>query len=161
MLIPLNAMTRPALQPGCPGSRQARFPVNPCSLIRRPVARAGSRALVAALALTAPLAAGAQPSAPGFAPSPAAVVEELVNGAALACSTALAQRFGVATARVDVWLTPGQRIAIEDGAIRAGDVRRDGLQFGWMLRDHAAPAPIGLCRTGGNGRVEAIEEQKD
>lgn len=80
---------------------------------------------------------------------------------ARACSSALASRFSVEPGSVDVWLTPGLRIAIDSGEIGRGELEREGLQFGWMVRGRPAPAPIGLCRTRGNGSVLAIEEQKD
>jgi hypothetical protein len=43
----------------------------------------------------------------------------------------------------------------------AASLSSNGLAFGWMLRGRPAPAPIGLCRTKGDGRVIAIEQQPD
>ena len=88
-------------------------------------------------------------------------MEALVVGAAQACRTSLVSRYGADPASLDIWLTPGLRIAIDGGELGLAAVRREGLQFGWMLRGRPAPAPIGLCRTSGDGRVAAIEEQKD
>ena len=90
-----------------------------------------------------------------------AAVEGLVAGAAQACRTSLASRYQADPANLEIWLTPGLRIAIEGGELGLAAVRREGLQFGWMLRGRPAPAPIGLCRTRGDGTVAAIEEQKD
>jgi len=88
-------------------------------------------------------------------------VEALVAGAAQACRTALASRYAADPASLEIWLTPGLRIAIDSGDLGSAAVRREGLQFGWMLNGRPAPAPIGLCRTRGDGTVAAIEEQKD
>jgi hypothetical protein len=88
-------------------------------------------------------------------------VEALVAGAAQACRTSLASRYAANPASLEIWLTPGLRIAIESGDLGSAAVRREGLQFGWMLKGRPAPAPIGLCRTRGDGTVAAIEEQKD
>ena len=96
---------------------------------------------------------------------PAAVadvaVEALVAGAAQACRSSLASRYGADPASLDIWLTPGLRIAIDGRELGLAAVRRQGLQFGWMLRGRPAPAPIGLCRTSGDGTVASLEEQKD
>jgi hypothetical protein len=108
-----------------------------------------------------PLASGAVQAADLPPPSLNAPVEQLVNHGAQSCGTALASRYGVEPASVDVWLTPGLRIAIDSGEMGVEGIRREGLQFGWILRGRPAPAPIGLCRTQGNGSVAAIEEQKD
>ena len=88
-------------------------------------------------------------------------VEALVAGAAQACRTSLASRYQADPANLEIWLTPGLRIAIEGGELGLAALRREGLQFGWMLRGRPAPAPIGLCRTRGDGSVAALEEQKD
>ena len=88
-------------------------------------------------------------------------VEALVAGASKACRTSLASRYAADPATLEIWLTPGLRIAIEGGELGTSAVRREGLQFGWMLQGRPAPAPIGLCRTRGDGTVAAIEEQKD
>ena len=81
--------------------------------------------------------------------------------AAQACRTSLASRYQADPANLEIWLTPGLRIAIEGGELGLAALRREGLQFGWMLRGRPAPAPIGLCRTRGDGSVAALEEQKD
>lgn len=104
----------------------------------------------------APAAADAPPTA---APLPA--TQALVEVATLACRTALARRYGAAAEQVEVWLAPAIAIAIESGQLALPALRRDGLQFGWMVRGKPAPLPIGLCRTDGAGAVKAIEEQKD
>jgi hypothetical protein len=88
-------------------------------------------------------------------------VEGLVARAAQACRTSLASRYQADPANLEIWLTPGLRIAIEGGELGLAALRREGLQFGWMLRGRPAPAPIGLCRTRGDGSVAALEEQKD
>jgi len=88
-------------------------------------------------------------------------VEALIRAASLACVNGLASRFQAEAASVDVWLTPGLRIAIEGGEMGAASLSSNGLAFGWMLRGRPAPAPIGLCRTKGDGRVIAIEQQPD
>lgn len=90
-----------------------------------------------------------------------AAIEALVSSAAEACRTSLASRYSADPASLEVWLTPGQRIAIDSGELGQAAVRREGLQFGWLLRGRPAPAPIGLCRTRGDGSVAGIEEQKD
>ena len=90
-----------------------------------------------------------------------AAVEGLVAGAAQACRTSLASRYQADPANLEIWLTPGLRIAIEGGELGLAALRREGLQFGWLLRGRPAPAPIGLCRTRGDGSVAALEEQKD
>lgn len=90
-----------------------------------------------------------------------AAVEGLVARAAQACRTSLASRYQADPANLEIWLTPGLRIAIEGGELGLAALRREGLQFGWMLRGRPAPAPIGLCRTRGDGSVAALEEQKD
>lgn len=90
-----------------------------------------------------------------------AAIEALVSSAAQACRTSLASRYSADPASLEVWLTPGQRIAIDSGELGQAAVRREGLQFGWLLRGRPAPAPIGLCRTRGDGSVAGIEEQKD
>ena len=97
-------------------------------------------------------------------PAPVAVdpaVQALVGRAEQACREGLARRFAGPATRVDVWLTPGLSIAIEAGDAGLADLRRNGLEFGWMLSEKPAPAPIGLCRTSGEGRVVAIEQQPD
>jgi hypothetical protein len=88
-------------------------------------------------------------------------VEALVAGAAQACRTSLASRYAADPASLEIWLIPGLRIAIESGELGSAAVRQEGLQFGWVLNGRPAPAPIGLCRTRGDGTVAAIEEQKD
>jgi len=90
-----------------------------------------------------------------------AAAEALVADASQACRSSLASRYGADPASLEIWLTPGLRIAIDSGQLGLAAVRREGLQFGWMLRGRPAPAPIGLCRTRGDGTVAAIEEQKD
>jgi len=90
-----------------------------------------------------------------------AAVEGLVAGAAQACRTSLASRYKADPANLEIWLTPGLRIAIEGGELGLAALRREGLQFGWMLHGRPTPAPIGLCRTRGDGSVAALEEQKD
>ena len=97
-------------------------------------------------------------------PAPVAVdpaVQALVGRAEQACREGLARRFAEPATSADVWLTPGLSIAIEAGDAGLADLRRNGLQFGWMLSAKPAPAPIGLCRTSGEGRVVAIEQQPD
>jgi len=110
-----------------------------------------------------PLALG-----PLLAPSPAAADPLLVEGplqgvvraGGEACRSALARRFNARADSVQVWVAPGLRIALEGGA-GAAELGRGGLEFGWMLPERPAPAPIGLCRTSGEGRVLAIEQQPD
>lgn len=94
------------------------------------------------------------------APSDPAV-QAIVGRAQQACRDALARRFDTPASSVEVWITPGLRIAIEAGATGLADLRRNGLEFGWMLPQKPAPAPIGLCRTSAEGRVVAIEQQPD
>jgi hypothetical protein len=69
-------------------------------------------------------------------------VEALVAGAAQACRTSLASRYAANPASLEIWLTPGLRIAIESGDLGSAAVRREGLQFGWMMNGRPAPAPI-------------------
>jgi hypothetical protein len=102
----------------------------------------------------APLSSAELPAADGG-------IEALVAGAAEACRTSLASRYAADPSSLEIWLTPGQRIAIDNGELGDAAVRREGLQFGWMVHGRPAPAPIGLCRTRGDGTVAAIDEQKD
>lgn len=88
-------------------------------------------------------------------------VTALVNRAAEACRQRLAERFKASRADVDLWLVPGQRIALESGERGLADLRREGLTFGWMLPQRPSPAPIGDCRSDGQGEVRAIEQQPD
>lgn len=102
-------------------------------------------------------ALAAEPAVVAADPAVVAILER----AQQSCRDGLARRFNVVAASVDVWLTPGLRIAIETGEAALGDLRRNGLEFGWMLPEKPAPAPIGLCRTSGDGRLQAIEQQPD
>lgn len=115
-------------------------------------------ALLLAPPLLRPPAARAAEPAPVVAD---AAVQALVGRAEQACREGLARRFAVPPASVDLWLTPGLRIAIEAGEADLAGLRREGLAFGWMLPQKPAPAPIGLCRTSGAGAVVAIEQQPD
>jgi len=126
--------------------------------------------LVVAIALVSAGQAADAPPPPPMAPAtadaplpatPLPATQALVEVATLACRTALARRYGAAAEQVEVWLAPAIAIAIESGQLALPALRRDGLQFGWMVRGKPAPLPIGLCRTDGAGAVKAIEEQKD
>jgi hypothetical protein len=117
--------------------------------------------LAIGLGVTLGLAATPGRTAGQIAAGADGAVEALVAGAAQACRTSLASRYAAEPASLDIWLTPGLRIAIDSGDLGSAAVRREGLQFGWMLNGRPAPAPIGLCRTRGDGSVAAIEEQKD
>lgn len=88
-------------------------------------------------------------------------VTALVNRAAEACRQRLAERFNASRAEVDLWLVPGERIALESGERGLADLRRAGLTFGWMLPQRPSPAPIGDCRSDGQGAVQAIQQQPD
>lgn len=113
--------------------------------------------VVPLLSSRAALAAAAEPAVVAADPA----LQAVVGRAQQACREALARRFNSPASGVDVWLTPGLRIAIEAGEAGLADLRRNGLEFGWMLPERPAPAPIGLCRTSGEGRVVAIEQQPD
>ena len=137
------------------------------SFLRRNAPRWGKAfGLVLAAALPGAVLPGSPPSmaataaeADVAAADPA--VQAIVERAQQACRDALARRFSSPASSVEVWITPGLRIAIEAGATGLADLRRNGLEFGWMLPQKPAPAPIGLCRTSGEGRVVAIEQQPD
>lgn len=116
-----------------------------------------SQALLLAGSAAAAAAQGTQPSP--FSSDPQ--LDRLVNSANGACRNALVRRYDAMAANLDLWLTPGLRIGIESGETSLAELRRSGLQFGWMVRGRPAPVPIGLCRTSGEGRVLAIEEQQD
>jgi len=136
-------------------------PVNTIRALRLGLPRTCPALLVAGLGVALGVAAGPARSAELPAAGSDGSVELLVDGAAQACRTSLASRYAAEPASLEIWLTPGLRIAIDAGELGAAAVRRDGLQFGWMLLGRPAPAPIGLCRTRGDGTVAAIEEQKD
>ena len=118
---------------------------------------------------TAPGASGAPTADPGpggAAPTPAGptldpALQALIESSMAACRSALARRFKTTAEQVDAWQVPSQAIAIEAGEKTLAALRQEGLQFGWMVRGRPDPAPIGLCRTGGDAAVRAIEEQKD
>jgi len=139
----------------------AHPPVNRPAALRQGLPRTTAGLLGAGLWVALGLGAGQGRTSDLPAAGADAAVESLVSGAAQACRTSLVSRYGADPASLDSWLTPGLRIAIDGGELGLAAVRREGLQFGWMLRGRPAPAPIGLCRTSGDGRVAAIEEQKD
>jgi len=139
----------------------AHPPVNRPAALRQGLPRTTAGLLGAGLWATLVLGAGQGRSSDLPAAGADAVVEALVAGAAEACRTSLASRYRADPASLDIWLTPGLRIAIDGGDLGVSAVRREGLQFGWMLRGRPAPVPIGLCRTSGDGTVASIEEQKD
>ena len=127
-------------------------------------ARANHPRLAAQLGFTAALMVLGSLGAKAVEPPSSAssdAAEALVSAAALTCTTALASRYSVPSNNVDVWLTPGERIAIDSGDLTLAAMRQQGLQFGWMVRGRSAPAPIGVCRTKGDGSLSAIDEQKD
>ena len=138
-----------------------RLPVNRTGTLRQSLPRTSAGLLAAGLLAALGLVAGQGRTSDLPATGAEATVEALVASAAEACRTSLASRYGAEPASLEIWLTPGLRIAIDGGELGMAAVRREGLQFGWMLRGRTAPAPIGLCRTRGNGTVAAIEEQKD
>ncbi|MFM7269438.1 MAG: hypothetical protein ACKOZT_12800 [Cyanobium sp.] len=88
-------------------------------------------------------------------------VQALVGEAARACRTALQIRFSASAALLEIWLVPTQAIAIESGEATLPRLRRQGLDFGWMVRGRPDPLPIGVCRTNGEGVVAGIQEQKE
>ena len=135
--------------------------VNRTGAHRRGLPPACTGLLAIGLGVSLGLAAGPGRTAGLIAAGADAAVEALVAGAAQACRTSLASRYAAEPASLEIWLTPGLRIAIDSGDLGSAAVRREGLQFGWMLNGRPAPAPIGLCRTRGDGTVAAIEEQKD
>ena len=137
------------------------LPVNRSGALRQGLPRASVGLLSAGLLAALGLGAGQGRTSDLPATGAEATVEALVAGAAEACRTSLASRYGAEPASLEIWLTPGLRIAIDGGELGLAAVRREGLQFGWMLPGRPAPAPIGLCRTRGDGTVAAIEEQKD
>jgi hypothetical protein len=121
-----------------------------------------------AVSLPPPLQAQSQPpppppdpAPPQLAAAPDPAIQTLVETAAAACRASLARRFSTSTEQVETWLVPGLAIAIESGETGLGTLRREGLQFGWMVHGKPNPLPIGVCRTDGAGGVNAIEEQKD
>jgi hypothetical protein len=154
-------MACPFLRTWSTGLAAERAPADrrgPCRWLA-PLTAAFSLALNTGVLDAAALVGGVQ--AAEIPPAPLNTPEELVSIGARICGSALAIHYGVEPANLDIWLTPGLRIALDSGEIGVEGIRRDGLQFGWMLRGRPAPAPIGLCRTRGNGSVAAIEEQKD
>ena len=136
-------------------------PLNRTGALRLGFPTACPRLLAIGLGVALGLAAGPGRTDGLTAAGADSAVEALVAGAAQACRTSLASRYAADPASLEIWLTPGLRIAIESGDLGSAAVRREGLQFGWMLHGRPAPAPIGLCRTRGDGTVAAIEEQKD
>ena len=136
-------------------------PVNRTGALRLGLPTTGTGLLAIGLGVTLVLAAGPGRTGDLTAAGADGALEALVAGGAQACRTSLASRYAADPASLEIWLTPGLRIAIESGELGSAAVRREGLQFGWMLRGRPAPAPIGLCRTRGDGTVAAIEEQKD
>ena len=136
-------------------------PVNRTGALRLGLPTACIGPLAIGLGLSLGLAAGPGRSGGLTAAGADGAVETLVASAAQACRTALASRYTADPASLEIWLTPGLRIAIDSGDLGSAAVRREGLQFGWMLNGRPAPAPIGLCRTRGDGTVAAIEVQKD
>ena len=156
------AASPPARRLAIGSTLAAMLAIGPGSLVA-----AGLPAGLGAEPAVSPTAPAAQPAVrpaadqelpvPRFDPQ----LEALIRTASLACVNALAARFQVEAASVEVWLTPGLRIAIEGGEAGVASLRSNGLAFGWMLRGRPAPAPIGLCRTKGNGSVIAIEQQPD
>ena len=137
-------------------------PVNRTGALRRGLPRTCACLLLGSC-LVAGLGLGADQGRSSDLPATGAeaAAEALVASAAQACRSSLASRYGADPASLEIWLTPGLRIAIDSGQLGLAAVRREGLQFGWMLRGRPAPAPIGLCRTRGDGMVATIEEQKD
>jgi len=85
----------------------------------------------------------------------------LLDSANRACRSALARRFGTGSEMVEAWLVPGLTIAIESGVRTLPELRRGGLEFGWMVRGRPDPLPIGVCRTDGSAVVRSIEQQPD
>ena len=136
-------------------------PVNQTWALQLGLPTTGTGLLAIGLGVALGLAAGPGRTVDLTAAGADSAVEALVAGAAQACRTSLASRYAADPASLEIWLTPGLRIAIESGDLGSAAVRREGLQFGWMLHGRPAPAPIGLCRTRGDGTVAAIEEQKD
>lgn len=136
-------------------------PENRTRALRLGLPTASTGLLAIGLGVCLGLAAGPGTTADLTAAGADDVVEALVADAAQACRTSLASRYAADPASLEIWLTPGLRIAIEGGDMGAAAVRREGLQFGWMVHGRPAPTPIGLCRTRGDGTVAAIEEQKD
>lgn len=98
-------------------------------------------------------------TAPSLAADPA--VQALVAEASRACRTALQGRFSASAEQLEIWLVPTQAIAIENGDATLPLLRRQGLDFGWMVRGRPDPLPIGVCRTHGDGAVAGIQEQKE
>jgi hypothetical protein len=136
-------------------------PANRTGALRLGLPSTCSGLLTIGLGLSLGLAVGPGRSGGLTAAGADGAVEALVASAAQACRTALASRYAADPASLEIWLTPGLRIAIDSGELGSAAVRREGLQFGWMLNGRPAPAPIGLCRTRGDGTVAAIEVQKD
>ena len=136
-------------------------PVNQTGAFRLGLPTACTGLLAIGLGVSLGLAPGPGRSDGLSAAGAGGAVEALVAGAAQACRTSLASRYAADPASLEIWLIPGLRIAIESGDLGSAAVRREGLQFGWVLNGRPAPAPIGLCRTRGDGTVAAIEEQKD
>jgi hypothetical protein len=136
-------------------------PLNRTGALRLGFPTACTRLLAIGLGVAMGLAAGPGRTGGLTAAGADGAVEAQVAGAAQACRTSLASRYAADPASLEIWLTPGLRIAIDSGELGSAAVRREGLQFGWMLNGRPAPAPIGLCRTRGDGTVAAIEEQKD
>ena len=136
-------------------------PVNRTGALRLALPTACSGLLAIGLGLSLGLASGPGRSGGLTEARADGAVEALVDTAVRACRTALASRYAADPASLEIWLTPGLRIAIDSGELGSAAVRREGLQFGWMLNGRPAPAPIGLCRTREDGTVAAIEVQKD
>jgi len=136
-------------------------PVNQTGAFRLGLPTACSGLLAIGLGVSLGLAPGPGRSDGLSAAGAGSAVEALVAGATQACRTSLASRYAADPASLEIWLIPGLRIAIESGELGSAAVRQEGLQFGWVLNGRPAPAPIGLCRTRGDGTVAAIEEQKD
>jgi len=137
------------------------LPLNRSGARRQGLPKASVDLLAAGLLAALVLGAGQGRTSDLPATGADSAVEALVAEAAQSCRTSLASRYAADPASLEIWLTPGLRIAIESGDLGSAALRREGLQFGWMLRGRPAPAPIGLCRTRGDGTVAAIEEQKD
>ena len=104
----------------------------------------------------------AAPVSPGPTPgAPDPALASLIEAAGAACRAALARRFATAPQQLEIWLVPGLAIAIEAGERNLAAVRRDGLDFGWMVHGKPDPLPIGVCRTDGGGSLRSIAQQPD
>jgi len=117
------------------------------------------------LPLPPPLPGGATVSRPGSVSAAGRALDpalqQLLESADRACRIALARRFSTGTESVEAWLVPGLLIAIESGARSLPELRREGLEFGWMVRGRPDPLPIGVCRTDGSAAVRSIVQQPD